>query len=566
MQTKNSMSIVMLFSLIPSMQASAPIIYQPGTTMWTVMGYVHALLQDTNGLMVSMSDAVINVDEAGNTLGSLVQEISKNSNSKLDRVINQLDLVEHQSIEMLRAVKQNSADVNTLEQALNSDMDGLVSQLDSVQQQSMDMQQAVSQNTGVITSLSQAVNSNTDGLMSQLDVMQQQSMDMQEAVSQNSGMVTTLSQAMNSNNDGMVSQLDSVQEQSLETLEAVKHNAEVIAQIGANNHRINAKLDALSYNLLVSVAELNENDALIFSVVDNIDNAIAIGVRNAQKARESQENHTNLSRHTSVRFIKNSQLTKSGGIVISEPGIYILTEALTIDAPIGIIIQSNDVTLDLNGFTITSLFDQILPLVVEESDTVLIKNGTFVGGQGIFVNGSQGVTLDAITVTYPTQNGIQMSGVLSALLNNCVVRNGAQAGILVGNDSVNVAIRHTNVSECQGNGLDMQAMGLIMSDCNVQDNGDNGIAISNSAQAHVLRAVVDNNGNNGIAVDSSVNGIDIESCRVMGNNGIGCIDYGATLATWINNLASGNQEGDYQDIKAVPLAKATSFWHNVYGN
>ena len=526
MKLKKIISVVMLSSVMAVVHASAPIIYQPGTTMWTVMGYMHALLQETNGLMVSMSDAVIDVDEAGNTLGSLVHEIAQSSNSKLDAVARELNVVEQQSMEML---------------------------------------QTVTRNTRLISTLAQDLKVNNDGLVSQLDVMGQQSMDTLQAVSQNTGATTTLSQALNSNNDSLVSQLDSVQQQSMETLEVVKQNAEVIAQIGANNNRINAKLDALSYNLLVSVAELNENDALIFSAVDNIDNTIAMGVRNAQKARE-QASHAQASGHRSVRFIKNSQLTKSGGIVISEPGIYILTEALTIDAPIGILVQTNDVTLDLNGFTITSLFDQILPLVIEESDTVLIKNGTFVGGQGIFVNASQGVTLDSIAVTYPTQNGIQMSGVLAALINNCVVRNGAQAGILTDTDSANVVIRNAIVSECQGNGLDLQATGLIVTDCNVQDNGGNGIAISNSAQAHLLRAVVDNNGGNGIAVDASVNGIDIESSRVMGNVGVGCIDYGATLASWVNNLASGNGNGDYQDVKAVALSKASSFWHNVYGN
>jgi hypothetical protein len=52
----------------------------------------------------------------------------------------------------------------------------------------------------------------------------------------------------------------------------------------------------------------------------------------------------------------------------------------------------------------------------------------------------------------------------------------------------------------------------------------------------------------------------------MGNGSMGFADKGASFANWMNNLASGNAYGDYEKIKSVLQSKATSFWHNVYGN
>jgi len=350
---------------------------------------------------------------------------------------------------------------------------------------------------------------------------------------------------------------------AVESVDAHLGNVQTTVIVG--DMILNANINALSNQLADCCTELSEDDAKIFSAVERIENTLDAVFCAANREREAEIIESPVSRNQ-VRFIKNKQLTRAGGIVITEPGLYMLTESLTIDGQSGITIQADNVTFDLNKFTITTTSDDVTPLTIAQADTVCAKNGTFVGGQGIALTGASGVSLENLVVTYPTSAGIQMSNVQCVTLDNCTVRNGAQAGITADTGSTEITIRDTTASDCQGNGFDLQAQGLLIQNSIAHYNGGIGVNISNSANAHLQRLVVDNNSNNGIFVDSSVDRVQVESCRVMGNGAIGCVDNGATLATWMNNLASGNAQDDYQNIKAVLVGKATSFWHNVYGN
>jgi hypothetical protein len=328
------------------------------------------------------------------------------------------------------------------------------------------------------------------------------------------------------------------------------------------NAVLSAQVNNLSNQLAGCCEELSENDAKIFSAVERIDTTLGSIFCAAQREAEIVESPT--APHQ-VKFISNKHVNRAGGIAITESGLYMLTESLIIDAGQGISIQADNVTVDLNGFTVTANAEHTTPVSVTQADVILIKNGVISGGQGVAITGSYGVTLENLVVTYPFNTGIALHDVHGVTIDHCTVRQGVQAGITADTGSTQITIRDTAISDCQGNGFDLQAQGMLLANATAQHNGGTGVTISNSADAHIQRAIVDNNSGNGIFVESSVERVQVESCRVMGNGNIGCVDNGATLATWMNNLASGNVQDDYQNIKAVLVGKATSFWHNVYG-
>lgn len=567
-------------------------VFPPGTTIWMVLGDLMdqhddilgelALLDtDTIASLVDVLDAsASSIIGAGVNIQSTLDMV-KNNGALLNQAISKLDQQDHKLTACCSVLDANDTNImNAVTTSQTAVTNQIAACCDEISENSATLSSAVEQLQTTITAqladccseLSQG-EANTRSRVENLAVsLSNQLTDCCSELSQDNAAIFSAVDTMEINISNQFTEccneLSQDDAKLFSIVDDMQENlSEQLVELSENDAKIFSIIDTMENNFSAQLTELSENDAKIFSVVEQLENSLGSATMQAKESRETTiVAPSTPQRNGYVRFIKGSHLTRAGGITIDEPGLYMLTESLTIDTVTGITITANNVTLDMNGFTITTTSNVVSPVTIWNADTVRVRNGVFVGGQGIAVNGSQSVTLENLTVTYPTQHGIQMTDVERSTLVCCTVSNGNQSGIVIDGNSKNITIKNSAALDCQGSGFDLQAQNLLVAECNTQHNGNHGIALSASTNAHVIRALSDNNSTHGIFVAADVEHIHVESCRVLGNGGIGCLDNGASCATWMNNLASGNTEADYQNIKAVLLSKATSFWHNVYAN
>ena len=132
---------------------------------------------------------------------------------------------------------------------------------------------------------------------------------------------------------------------------------------------------------------------------------------------------------------------------ITEPGSYIVTQDFTVASGDAITIAADQVTLDLNGHTIT------LPtgagtgvFIGSDYDQITIRNGRIFGGAtGVqmypvppFVAGRT-ISVENLVVE-ASQRGIDLEGVAEAQVISCVVRNTTNVGILISGGSASPSV------------------------------------------------------------------------------------------------------------------------------
>ena len=129
----------------------------------------------------------------------------------------------------------------------------------------------------------------------------------------------------------------------------------------------------------------------------------------------------------------------SGPMIINEPGSYRLTRNIE-TTNIAITITVSNVTLDLNGFTLSFVGSQSFVdgvLVYPTARNVEIKNGVITGYSryGIFFPAGPSPQTDAeanlsnLRITQNGAAGISIEARLGALISDCVVANNGNWGI-----------------------------------------------------------------------------------------------------------------------------------------
>ena len=164
-------------------------------------------------------------------------------------------------------------------------------------------------------------------------------------------------------------------------------------------------------------------------------------------------------------------------VTISQPGSYYLTHNLTVSTGDGIDINTNDVTLDLNGFTIRSTAASATGtgiLLNNGWTDITIGNGHIRGGgtnngSGVFSGGGftygiktsgavpENVQVSRISVSGCRFDGISLAGQNSTVVEACTVRTVGGYGILASTikscsalDCGNTAIFGDEVSDSRG--------------------------------------------------------------------------------------------------------------------
>lgn len=208
--------------------------------------------------------------------------------------------------------------------------------------------------------------------------------------------------------------------------------------------------------------------------------------------------------------------------VISTPGSYYFTRNLQFTAASGhaISISSPNVTLDLNGFTLSSTA-AVVGRAISVSDglnNITIRNGIIAGSStvfptsiagfenGIYANASGGTPFGAfrnLTVENMQVSGCRTWGIVAyyGTVTHCTVAANGTDGLIASDSVVTGCIAKFN----GGNGI----TGGTVSSCNAISNGGHGIFSSS-----VSGSMASSNGKNGIiATSGSVTG-----CTARGNN------------------------------------------------
>jgi hypothetical protein len=182
----------------------------------------------------------------------------------------------------------------------------------------------------------------------------------------------------------------------------------------------------------------------------------------------------------------------SAPFTITDPGSYYLTTNLTVSSGTAIRIATNGVTLDLNGFTISSTAPSAAGSAIRLNDSLrnlAILNGFIEGGvtnhgsgvysgsgfaYGIEYDGTGPVNcrLSGVSVSGCLYNGIDLRTGDSTLVESCTARtiggNGIQASLIKScsaTDCGSTAIAGFEVSDCRGSGASSGVSGENVHNC-----------------------------------------------------------------------------------------------------
>ena len=192
-------------------------------------------------------------------------------------------------------------------------------------------------------------------------------------------------------------------------------------------------------------------------------------------------------------------------VTISQPGSYYLTHNLTVSTGDGIDINTNDVTLDLNGFTISSTAASATGKAISLASglrNITIANGFIQGGvtnngsgvyggggfaYGIYYSGNSpvNVLVSRVSVSGCLVYGILLDNGDSTVVEACTVRTVGSAGIYASTikncsaiDCGGTAIFGDQVSDCRGqssgSGTGLYAI-YTAQNCYGQSSGGNGL-------------------------------------------------------------------------------------------
>lgn len=197
---------------------------------------------------------------------------------------------------------------------------------------------------------------------------------------------------------------------------------------------------------------------------------------------------------------------------ITQPGSYYLTGNIAgVAGKAGVRIESADVTLDLNGFTITG--------------------GEF--GVAMDGFGLEGITVRNGSIADAANNGMALSGARAARVEEVTVRGSAAAGFFLGEAA--------RLSRCvsRGNqfGYYTQYDGVEFRDCVASGNLSHGFRISGGAAPRFESCYAEANGGYGIDCDAVSDAV-INECIARSNGASGVRAGSRALVT--NCKLSGN--------------------------
>ena len=197
--------------------------------------------------------------------------------------------------------------------------------------------------------------------------------------------------------------------------------------------------------------------------------------------------------------------------VINQPGYYIVTRDIASASSTPIIIQSNNVTLDLNGHTLSApAAANVIGLTGGANTGVTIRNGRLLNGaRGV---GGGGVTplslrVEGVEIANSSIEGISIDGAaVSVDVIGCHIHNVANDAIHVSNSAADFRGRFLDntIEDVGGNGLNL--FGLRGGEVRRNVVLNHGSSLLNAAGI-LLSGVVSSDAGGNIVEDNTVNAV-----------------------------------------------------------
>jgi hypothetical protein len=249
-------------------------------------------------------------------------------------------------------------------------------------------------------------------------------------------------------------------------------------------------------------------------------------------------------------------ITTDGAVTIYESGSYYLTRNLTVSSGTAITISANGVTLDLNGFTISSTDPSTTGtgVLLNFARNVTIHNG-HIGGEvtndgsgyysghgfscGIIYQGPQpqNVLISRVSVSGCMESGIYVGSSGSTAVESCTVRTVGGHGILASTIKTSVAmdcgasaIYGQQVSDCRGwSGSGYGVYAATAQNCYGSSGSGTGISANTAQNCYgssgsgtgISANTAQNCYGSSSGSDDGVFAETAQNCRGFSNNGFG---------------------------------------------
>ena len=246
----------------------------------------------------------------------------------------------------------------------------------------------------------------------------------------------------------------------------------------------------------------------------------------------------------------------SAPYTITTPGAYVLASNL-VSSGHGLVIQCNYVTVDLNGFAITSTGGgSSYGLFLEGTDArtvnhVSVRNGSIRGFQtGIWLSRASGCRFVQVNVMASGTYGILLYGGYGFcdgnLFTACNVMGSGGLGVYLsgnGSSASGNAFEECCVSGCADRGVQIyrgngKCEGNRFAGCIIHDNGGYGLITSGALATDIRDSLIGDNGSSGIRFDGSSDFNAVVNCLVCENKTAGIVCSGSDGNRIERNLVS----------------------------
>ena len=202
--------------------------------------------------------------------------------------------------------------------------------------------------------------------------------------------------------------------------------------------------------------------------------------------------------------------------IVSQPGSYYLTTNLVgVSGKNGILIVTNNVSLDLNSFAVQGVASTLVGIYLPNAVTnIIVRNGIVSGwgAAGLFTASASifNMVVERINASGNGTIGIRIFG--AGVVRDCTSHGNGTVGIFAGGGLVTGCTAQNNVSD----GIYAQSSGIIINSCTSQGNLGSGIYAIGSAT--VINCLVQNNSTHGIFL---IGGGTVSGCTAQNCGGTG---------------------------------------------
>jgi parallel beta-helix repeat protein len=231
--------------------------------------------------------------------------------------------------------------------------------------------------------------------------------------------------------------------------------------------------------------------------------------------------------------------------VISNSGSYYLTTNIFVSSGgfSAIYIVTNDVTLDLNGFSLLGASGAAYGINVESSCTNITVHDGLINGwsdDGVYCAGSD-ATLDRVTVSGDNV-GIVLTGPGRCVVRNSIVSRNTGDGIYCSEN--NVTLDHLLVSSNNPGVYFTGVASGVIEDCTVNENVGEAVDCVSSTNITLQDLTISHNNGYGLVLQSCQYST-VSDCKINGNgNNEGIYLLGSSCLI-LGNSSSGNGIGFY---------------------